>query len=113
MAKGFNTRIKCVETGVIYPSIKYCADNELYVSPRTLGRHVNEGTKCQGFTFEIVPGEKKQSCKRKIKNVDTGAVYGSQREAARSEGISESSISNVIHGTAMTAGGYRWERICE
>lgn len=47
--------------------------------------------------------------KRKpIKNIDTGEVYMSVRDAARKTGICNISISYCLNGKQKHAGGYRW-----
>lgn len=46
-------------------------------------------------------------CKR-IKNLDTGEVYVSVREAGRRTGICSMSISACLSGKQKHAGGFRW-----
>lgn len=41
--------------------------------------------------------------------VETGTVYSSGREAAKSTGVSPTAINNVVRGKSKTAGGYHWE----
>lgn len=45
---------------------------------------------------------------KKVQCVETGITYKNMTEAYKQTGISNSSISNVLHGRAKTAGGYHW-----
>lgn len=51
--------------------------------------------------------------KTKIICVETGEIYESQTDAAKSTGIGRYNINNVITGKQKTAGGYHWERYYE
>lgn len=57
----------------------------------------------------------KQSVKyfTKIRCVETGEIYNSQRDAARAIGIHPYGITSVLMGRQKTAGGYHWERTDE
>lgn len=46
--------------------------------------------------------------RKAVKNVDTGEVYQSVREAARQTGICNVSISCCLTGKQKHAGGYKW-----
>jgi len=47
-----------------------------------------------------------------VKCIETGEIFETESAAAKAFGISSSgSISNVLHGKAKTAGGYKWELI--
>lgn len=50
---------------------------------------------------------------RGVRCVETGAVYGAIREAARSTGLDDASILRCCKGERRTAGGYHWEYIDE
>ena len=45
----------------------------------------------------------------RVKNVDTGAIYGSIVNASESLGISRTSITNCLKGRSKTAGGFHWD----
>ena len=47
----------------------------------------------------------------KIRCIETGIVYKSQKAAARDLGICAQSIHHCIKGRQKTAGGYHWERV--
>lgn len=57
----------------------------------------------------------KQSIKTftKIRCVETGEIYNSQRDAGRAVGIHPYGITCVLMGRQKTAGGYHWERTDE
>ena len=57
----------------------------------------------------------KQSMKTftKIRCVETGEIYNSQRDAGRAVGIHPYGITCVLMGRQKTAGGYHWERTDE
>lgn len=46
-----------------------------------------------------------------VRCVETGVEYATQKAAAQELGIHPKSISNVINGYQVTAGGYHWERL--
>lgn len=46
-------------------------------------------------------------------NLDTGDVYQTPKDASRSTGIHNDSISRVCKGKSKTAGGYRWRYLNE
>ena len=46
-------------------------------------------------------------------NLDTGEVYKTPKDASRSTGIHNDSISRVCKGKSKTAGGYRWRYLNE
>ena len=46
----------------------------------------------------------------KIRCIETGEIYNSQRDAGRAVGIHPYGITCVLMGRQKTAGGYHWER---
>jgi hypothetical protein len=46
---------------------------------------------------------------KKIRNVSTGEVFDSIRDAAEHYGINRSGISNCLTGKAKTSGGFVWQ----
>ena len=52
-----------------------------------------------------------KSSSRKVKNISTGKVYNSIKEAGKETKINESAISNCCRGVSKTAGGYHWKYI--
>ena len=49
----------------------------------------------------------------KVRCVETGKVYNSQKDAALAVGIHPYGITCVLKGCQKTAGGYHWERVNE
>ena len=49
----------------------------------------------------------------KVRCVETGKVYNSQKDAAHDVGIHPYGITCVLKGCQKTAGGYHWERVNE
>lgn len=70
----------------------------------TAKENINYGT-------GIERGSKRQWTK--IRCVETGDIYPSQKAASRDTGICVQSIHFCIHGKQKTAGGYHWERVIE
>lgn len=70
----------------------------------TAKENVNYGT-------GIERGSKKQWTK--IRCVETGEIYPSQRAAAIEMGLCVQSIHFCVIGKQKTAGGYHWERVIE
>ena len=48
---------------------------------------------------------------RRVKNLDTGVVYGSVNKAAAATGLNVGSISSCCNGKTKQAGGFRWRYI--
>lgn len=48
------------------------------------------------------------ACKKQVVCVETGEIFESITEAAKSVGASQPNISKVLHGVTCTAGGYHW-----
>jgi hypothetical protein len=51
------------------------------------------------------------ACKKRIavRNVETGEIYNSAKEAALENGVCVTAISNCLNGRSETSGGYHWE----
>lgn len=47
----------------------------------------------------------------KVKNVDTGEIFNSVKEAAAAYGLKDTHISKVCKGKGKTTGGFRWEYV--
>lgn len=52
-----------------------------------------------------------ETCRKPVMCVETGVIYGSQREASKLTNTNEGKISNVLSGLRKTAGGYHWIRV--
>ncbi len=51
--------------------------------------------------------------RRKVKNIDTGELFNSISDAAKSVGISSTAISNCCKGVGKTAKGFHWKYVDE
>lgn len=52
-----------------------------------------------------------KACQKSVLCVETGELFNSVRDAAKSKGVCQSSISFVCSGRYKTAGGYHWRFI--
>ena len=50
---------------------------------------------------------------KKIKNIDTGMIFNSIRDASKYHSCSDTSIANCLKGRSKTASGYHWEYVEE
>lgn len=48
---------------------------------------------------------------RKVKNIDTGEVFNSIKEASKTYGLKETHITRVCKGRRKRTGGFRWEYV--
>jgi len=60
---------------------------------------------------ECKMGIKSPSYKGKVKNMDTGQVYNTTKEAAEAVNRSRTSIYEVLNGHKQTCAGFRWIRL--
>lgn len=73
----------------------------------------NKGQKCvyhhsSETRRKMIESNKGKNAKAVI-CVETGMWYSSGTEAAKSIGVTQSAISNVVRGIKKTAGGYHWQ----
>ena len=61
------------------------------------------------MTPEQVQSVRKSHYTAKVKNVDTGEVFNSVREAALKYGLKDTHITRVCKGHRKRTGGYKWE----
>lgn len=63
----------------------------------------------KGWQEELCAHMPKNSCIKKVKNLETGTIYNSISEAGKAIGQQKgTNISAVIRGRAKSAGGYHW-----
>lgn len=115
--------IICLETGVIYISIKeaekvVCISN---ISAAISGKYKTAG----GYHWAYVDdynswniekqnehfGKKPILKEKMVKCVETGEIYKTINEASENIGISSNGISNALKGRCKTSGGYHWEYV--
>lgn len=109
-------RVTCYETGVEYASLSAAA-RAAGVSCGTLGASLAGGTRSGGFHwfrssdgppvggFRARPGVE-------VECVETGQTFASISGAARSAGVSPSSLSFAIR-THGRSGGFHWARVSD
>lgn len=109
--------ILCVETGKIYPTIKL-ASKEIKVASQFIsavlnGRRMTAG----GFHWKYVddrlnvPEKKPTSTAKPVICVETGQIFPSIKATADAFKFTPQSISAVLNGKGMTAGGYHFEYV--
>ena len=117
--------IICLETGVIYSSIKeaekiVCISN---ISAAISGKYKTAG----GYHWAYVDdynswntekqnqyfGKSPAARIKKIKCVETGEIYKTIKEASENIGISSNGIVSALKGKIKTAGGYHWKYVEE
>lgn len=110
-------KIRCVETGEIFDSIKAAAEhyglNLPNISAVLSGKKKTSG----GFHWEYVDGQPPQprseefhkKIGKPVRCVETGVVYESASRAAKVFGVSNSAISNAANGLREKSCGYHWK----
>lgn len=115
----------CVESGLQYDSIED-ASRKLRISATYLERCLmgKSGT-AGGYHWRYEKGSARSrrekdpsSVKRRgdifaVRNLDSGKVYGSIREASEDTGVGTANIYHCASGKGLTAGGFRWEYVDE
>lgn len=110
-------KIRCVETGEIFSSIKaaaeHCGLNSPNISAVLSGKNQTSG----GYHWEYVngqppqhrPEEMRRKVSKPVRCIETGVIYKSASKAAEVFGVSYSAISNVAKGLREKSCGYHWE----
>jgi len=115
-----NRPVICLETKTIYPSAGEAA-RKLKTSQGNLSmvcRGLRGDVKGLRFAFlddyesgnvpVFVPSKRNR---RQVRCIDTGEVFASLMEGAKSKGINSSKITSVCKGKRKTTGGLRWEYV--
>ena len=109
-------KIRCVETGEIFPSIKAAAEhyglNLPNISAVLAGRNKTTG----GFHWQYVDGQPPQQrsdnfrkkVSRPVRCIETGIVYESISKAAKTFGVTDSAVRKALNGGEKSC-GYHWE----
>lgn len=106
--KGVRSRkVKCVETGKTWDSAKAAAI-EMETSPTNIQRvcRGKQKTACGYHWIYISP-----PCDRSVMCVETGEIFPSINNVAKTKGYSSSCIRGCIEGKQKTAYGYHWEEV--
>ncbi len=110
-------KIRCVETGKIFDSIKTAAEHYGLKRPNISAVLAGKNKTSGGFHWEYVDGKPPQhrpeKMRRKVSKpvrcVETGVVYESLTKAAEVFGVSYSAIANAVNGLYETSCGFHWE----
>ena len=110
-------KIRCVETGEIFPSIKAAAEHYDLKSPNISTVLTGKRQTIGGYHWEYVDGqppqhrseEMRQKVSKPVRCLETGIVYESVSKAAEIFGVSDSAIGNAAKGRNETSCGYHWE----
>ena len=110
-------KIRCVETGEIFDSIKTAAEHYGLKRPNISAVLAGKNKTSGGFHWEYVDGQPPQhrpeKMRRKVSKpvrcVETGVVYESLTKAAEVFGVSYSAIANAVKGRNELSCGCHWE----
>ena len=110
-------KIRCVETGEIFDSIKTAAEHYGLKRPNISAVLAGKNKTSGGFHWEYVDGQPPQSRSEEFRKkigkpvrcVETGVVYESLTKAAEVFGVSYSAIANAVNGLCETSCGFHWE----
>lgn len=105
-------RVKCLETGKVYPSISAAARSQ-GVTPRKIWSASEHGKQVNGYHWKVIdapgkPSELIEQMKKPVMCVETGVVYGSLTEAAEDVERCVSAISLAISGKSHVCAGCHW-----
>ncbi len=110
-------KIRCVETGVVYASVREAAE-AFGVTVSAIGnvasgrREKSCGYHWEFFDGQIPPPHEEENptvSPKLIRCVETRKIFKTIKDAAEHVGISTAAIRHTLHGWANTAGGCHWE----
>lgn len=110
-------RVRCVETGEIFDSIKSAAEHYGLKLPNISSVLSGKNKSCGGYHWEYADGQPPQrrskefrkKLSKPVRCVETGVVYESITLAARTLDVSDSAIGKVLNGHGEKSCGYHWE----
>lgn len=110
-------KVRCVETGEIFPSIKSAAEHYGLNSPNISAVLSGKKKTVGGYHWEYVNGQPPQQRPEKMRKkvskpvrcIETGVVYESVTKAAKVFGVSDSAIGNAANGKREKSCGCHWE----
>ena len=114
-------KIRCVETGEIFSSIKEAAEHYGLNSPNISAVLSGKKKSVGGFCWEYVDGQPpqhrpekmRQKVSKPVRCVETGIVYESVSKAAEIFGVSDSAIGHAVTGRREKSCGYHWEFVMQ
>lgn len=102
-------RVRCVETGEIFESVRAAAKSVGAVES-SISIAIKKGGRSSKLHWEYVDTDKRPPDKMSVRRVEDGKVFVSIASAARDVGSTSTCIrSSIIKG--CRAAGYHWERV--
>lgn len=106
-------RVKCVDTGKVFPSISAAARSQ-NVSPSRMKAACDNKTPIRGREWVILDKPNKtgplvEQSRKPVLCVETGEVFRSLTEAAENVDRCISALSQAISGKSHSCAGYHWE----
>lgn len=106
-------KIRYIETNEEFESAKQIEKEKGYANANIIAACRGRLATAYGYHWEyinnpIFPSFKKDKRKKSVECIETGEIYSSAAEAARSKMIDRSNISACCAGKIKTAGGYHW-----
>lgn len=110
-------KVRCVETGEIFSSIKAAAESYNLKPPNISAVLAGKSKMCGGYHWEYVDGQAPQHRPEKfhrkmgkpVRCIETGIVYESVSKAAEAFGVSDSAIGNAANGKREKSCGCHWK----
>ena len=113
-----NRKVLCVETGEIFSSVQSAAEH-FDLTPSVVSKVLHGKSITAGLHFKfadetrevkiITEAERKNHLPIPVVCVETGEEFESVRKAAKKFGILSATISSVLSGKAITAGGLHFK----
>lgn len=109
-------RVRCIETGVIYPDMTSAAKALDMYGPSHISTACKTGRKSGGYHWEYAYDEsalvpKKNTRSKKVRCIETGEIFGSVHAASTYYNTQSTYISICCRQPEKTAVGYHWEYI--
>lgn len=107
------SKVKCVETGEEFDSIKEAAKGDVKLAKR-ISQGCRDGGSVFGFHWEYTENKERiSSKKKKVRCVETGKIYKSISEAANWKHSLRSKITACCRGEIEEVNGFHWEYVDE
>lgn len=106
-------KIRCVETKEEFESAKQVEKEKGYANANIIAACRGKLIMAYGYHWEYIDipnfsSLKKDKRKKSVECIETGEIYNSATEAARSKMVDRPNISACCAGRLKTAGGYHW-----
>lgn len=109
--------VRCVEMGIVFPTIAEAA-KAVGINSRTISAALNgQSFTAAGFHWKfadgrpanIRPEETRKPKKKPVRCIETGVIYESIAQAAKTFDLCSTTIGHAANGEYEKAGGYHWE----